>query len=368
VESLKPKIAKKGRQKMARLNRQLVSAEFGGYHIISRVAGGDFLFKAEDKDYFLNLLRRFVAGYFVQLHSFAIMSNHFHLLVTVSEEASAKADSDELAHRLWTVNKGEFRKRSDEENRQKMGMKHVMLQETGKEKARERLSSISRFTQDLKQSFARYFNEKHQRLGCLWGGRFRGVIISHGTTQLACSAYVDLNPIRAGMVQKPEDYHWCSLGLIKKAPKTAKYLLTPVQMAATEQNPWEWYKSFVYESGKIGRAQAQSQQPAPQQTTNQVHPTNTAPAQQQPIAKSAEISLKGSSIAQSAKEKCQELQLDGKLINRIRNLSEGLIAGTAKMIASLQDKLQRQPREPKEIWEGSPFFTTRVFHQPRLSV
>jgi hypothetical protein len=73
-----------------------------------------------------------------------------------------------------------------------------------------------------------------------------------------------------------------------------------------------------------------------------------------------------SPVAQSAKEKCQELQLDGKLINRIRKLSEGLIAGTAKMIASLQDKLQRQPREPKEIWEGSPFFTTRVFHQPRL--
>jgi hypothetical protein len=73
-----------------------------------------------------------------------------------------------------------------------------------------------------------------------------------------------------------------------------------------------------------------------------------------------------SPVAQSAKEKCQELQLDGKLTNRIRNLSEGLIAGTAKMIASLQDKLQRQPREPKEIWGGSPFFTTRVFHQPRL--
>jgi REP element-mobilizing transposase RayT len=364
---------------MARLNRQLVSAEFGGYHIISRVAGGDFLFKAEDKDYFLNLLRRFVAGYFVQLHSFAIMSNHFHLLVTVSEEAAAKADSDELAHRLWTVNKGEFRKRSDEENRQKMGMKHVMLQETGKEKARERLSSISRFTQDLKQSFARHFNEKHQRLGCLWGGRFRGVIISHGTAQLACSAYVDLNPVRAGMVQKPEDYRWCSLGLIKKAPKTAKYLLTSVQMAAAEQTPWEWYKSFVYESGKIGQAQPQSatqqsatQQTATQQTATQPH-TTTNTAQQQPTAKPAETKPaetipESTPVAQSAKEKCQELQLDGKLITRIRNLSEGLIAGTAKMIASLQDKLQRQPREPKEIWEGSPFFTTRVFHQPRLSV
>jgi hypothetical protein len=167
--------------------------------------------------------------------------------------------------------------------------------------------------------------------------------------------------------------------LIKKAPKTAKYLLTSVQMAAAEQTPWEWYKSFVYESGKIGQAQPQSatqqsatQQTATQQTATQPH-TTTNTAQQQPTAKPAETKPaetipESTPVAQSAKEKCQELQLDGKLITRIRNLSEGLIAGTAKMIASLQDKLQRQPREPKEIWEGSPFFTTRVFHQPRLSV
>jgi hypothetical protein len=73
-------------------------------------------------------------------------------------------------------------------------------------------------------------------------------------------------------------------------------------------------------------------------------------------------------VVQAAKEKCQELQLDGRLINRIRNLSEGIVAGTARLIAGLQEKLQRSPREPRELWEGSPFFTTRVFHQPRLVV
>jgi hypothetical protein len=133
---------------------------------------------------------------------------------------------------------------------------------------------------------------------------------------------------------------------MRKSPKTAKYLLTPVQLAGVEKNPWDWYKSFVYESGKIG-------QESPEKETT---------ASQSP--KPAERPL----IVQSAKEKCQELQLDGKLINRIRNLSEGLIAGTAKMVARLQEKLQRNPREPRELWEGSPFFTTRVFHRPRLSV
>jgi REP element-mobilizing transposase RayT len=304
------------------------------------------------------LLRRFVAGYFVQLHSFAIMSNHFHLLVTVSEDAAAKADSTELAHRLWTVNTGEFRKRSDEGSRQKMGMKRIMLQETGQEKARERLSSISRFTQDLKQYFARYFNQKNQRLGCLWGSRFKGVIISHGNAQLACSAYVDLNPVRAGIVQRPEDYRWCSLGLLKKAPEVAKYLRTPVQLAGAERNSWEWYKSFVYESGGVAVAGEKGLVASDQWPVGAGEPVVSVAPLVPPVPP----------VVQAAKEKCQELQLDGRLINRIRNLSEGIVAGTARLIGGLQEKLQRSPREPRELWEGSPFFTTRVFHQPRMVV
>jgi hypothetical protein len=282
------------------------------------------------------------------------------LLVTVSEESAAKADCDELAHRLWTVNIGEFRKNSDNENRQKMGKKHIMLEEAGLEKARERLSSISRFAQDLKQSFARYYNKKHQRLGCLWGSRFKGVIVSHGNAQLACSSYIDLNPVRAGLVQRPEDYRWCALGLMKQNHKTAKYLLTPVQITAEQQEPWEWYKSFVHESGKI--EQVKSRGAVQERSWCSVSTAGLTIAEK--IDKTHEISLASASVEQTAKEKCRELKLDGKLISRIRNLSEGIVVGTARMIACLQDKLQRQPRVPKEIWEGSPFFTTRVFHRP----
>jgi REP element-mobilizing transposase RayT len=325
---------------MARLNRQTVSAEMGGYHIISRVAGGDFLFKPEDKEYFLNLLRRFVAGYFVQLHSFAIMSNHFHLLVTIDDKAAENTNAEELAARLWTVNTGEFKSHKDTE--QKTRQKQLMLHETGSERAKERLSSISRFTQDLKQYFARYFNQKHQRLGCLWGNRFKGVIISHGNAQLACSAYIDLNPVRAGITKRPEDYRWCSLGLIEKEPDIAKYLLTPVQLAVPETRPWQWYKAFVHQTGDIKPTQT------PQQTTKKANQTSPS--------------------IQRAQDKCQHLQLSGKLKERIRNLSEGIVAGTASLITTIQEKLQRQPRNPREPWEGCPFFTTRVFHQPQSSI
>ena len=157
-------------------------------------------------------------------------------------------------------------------------------------------------------------------------------------------------------MQRPEDYRWCSLGLLKKAPEVAKYLLTPVQLAGAEKRPWEWYKSFVYESGGVAVAGEK---------------VEGATAQVRKAGAEASVTLGASVVSpvvQAAKEKCQELQLDGRLINRIRNLSEGIVAGTARLIAGLQEKLQRSPREPRELWEGSPFFTTRVFHQPRLVV
>jgi hypothetical protein len=64
----------------------------------------------------------------------------------------------------------------------------------------------------------------------LWGDRFKGVIVSKGEAQLACSAYIDLNPVRAAIVQKPEDYRWSSLGLRVKTPARAKKLLRPLSI------------------------------------------------------------------------------------------------------------------------------------------
>jgi putative transposase len=76
----------------------------------------------------------------------------------------------------------------------------------GIERLRERLGSISRFVQELKQTFSRWYNKTHNRKGYLWNDRFKGVIVNHGEAQLLCSAYIDLNPVRAGIVERPENY------------------------------------------------------------------------------------------------------------------------------------------------------------------
>jgi REP element-mobilizing transposase RayT len=67
---------------MGRGIRRWVSPSVGAYHLISRIVGGELLLKDVHKDYFLKLLEIFSAGFYVKIHAFAIMGNHFHILLT----------------------------------------------------------------------------------------------------------------------------------------------------------------------------------------------------------------------------------------------------------------------------------------------
>jgi hypothetical protein len=65
---------------------------------------------------------------------------------------------------------------------------------------------------EIKQTFSWYYNQRHNRRGTLWGERFKSVMVERGETLINCLAYIDLNPIRADIVERPEDYRWNSLG------------------------------------------------------------------------------------------------------------------------------------------------------------
>jgi putative transposase len=77
---------------------------------------------------------------------------------------------------------------------------------------RSKFSSLSEFVREIKVGFARYFNKRHGRRGYFWGDRFKSVIVEKGETLINCLAYIDLHPLRAGIVSRPEDYRWNSLG------------------------------------------------------------------------------------------------------------------------------------------------------------
>lgn len=69
---------------------------------------------------------------------------------------------------------------------------------------------VGRFMQSVGRRYVRYVNDTYDRTGTLWEGRFKSAIVSRDEYLIACSRYIELNPVRAGMVHHPRDYRWSS--------------------------------------------------------------------------------------------------------------------------------------------------------------
>lgn len=72
--------------------------------------------------------------------------------------------------------------------------------------------SIARMMQALGRRYVRYVNDRHRRSGTLWEGRYKACLVDSDRYLLGCYRYIELNPVRAGMVALPADYEWSSFG------------------------------------------------------------------------------------------------------------------------------------------------------------
>src|SRR5207237_6770534 len=93
----------------------------------------------------------------VAVHAYVLMTNHVHLLVTPEQE-----------------------------------------------------DGLSRFMQALGRRYVRWFNDRHQRTGTLWEGRFRSTVVAADRYLLACMRYIELHPVRAGLSANATEYRWSS--------------------------------------------------------------------------------------------------------------------------------------------------------------
>jgi putative transposase len=127
-------------------------------HIIQR--GNDRMdcFRC-DEDYgvYLALIRQLIVKARCALHAYCLMTNHVHLLLTAPTGTACSLLMKALSHR-----------------------------------------------------YAQYFNGKYQRTGTLWEGRYRSCLVESGRYVLACVRYIELNPVRAGIVSVPNQYVWSS--------------------------------------------------------------------------------------------------------------------------------------------------------------
>jgi putative transposase len=143
---------------MARLPRLFVAKY--PHHVVQRGNNRNACFLAE-QDFlrYLEFLRKAAEKYEVAVHAYVLMTNHVHLLVTPAAP-----------------------------------------------------EGISGMMQSLGRRYVRYFNDRYHRTGTLWEGRFHGSLVQDDHYLLACYQYIELNPVRAGMVNDPAAYRWSSYG------------------------------------------------------------------------------------------------------------------------------------------------------------
>ena len=221
---------------MARIRRLRVSGEDAFYHIISRTVGQDFLLHDREKQKLFDIIKRYSSLFFVKVIGYAIMSNHFHLLVRMD---TGEDYSDETVH-----------------NRLKVfyGHDYAELRFSNLEPVREKLGNLSEYVKGIKQTFSWWYNRIHKRRGYFWSDRFKSVLIQSGESLLNCSGYIDLNALRAGIVEKPEEYRWCSLGYrIQQGNKDGFLSFSGLfefeDHRKDEKELLRLYRSFVYEVG-----------------------------------------------------------------------------------------------------------------------
>jgi putative transposase len=141
---------------MARLPRLTLANQ--PHHVIQRGNNRQPIFaNRADYQYLLDLLEESAKKFEVAVHAYVLMSNHFHLLVTP-----------------------------------------------------QTAEGLPKMMQAVGRSYVRYFNDAQSRSGTLWEGRYKSTLIQTERYLLACMAYIDLNPVRAGLVAFPQDYPWSS--------------------------------------------------------------------------------------------------------------------------------------------------------------
>ena len=182
------------------------------YHCVSRVVDRRFVLGDDEREKFRTFLRMQEKFTGCRVLTYCVMSNHFHLLLEVPPLPEGGLTDEELLQRLGAIH-------TEAEVAVVAGELAAARASGRDDLAREihgrfsyRMHNLSEFMKTLLQRFTRWFNRTHQRRGTLWEERFKSVIVESGTAARTVAAYIDLNPVRAGMVADPAEYRWSGYG------------------------------------------------------------------------------------------------------------------------------------------------------------
>jgi len=230
-----------------RLSRYKVTGRDAWYHIHCRIAGSRGEYPLSDPlptRKFVEMLQRFSSIYFCQVAGFCVMGNHYHLVVKFQHvESVAEEQLQERARLLYPSETS----------------RRIMEQWSPERwtRLRERLSDVSELMRSLQSAYARWYNRTYDRRGRFWADRFKSSILQEGNAVLDCMLYVDLNPIRAGLAERPED--WAGSSYYLRDVGEDKWLMpmTEILDELNEKKALEEYRAHLYYRGYVPTKQGQ---------------------------------------------------------------------------------------------------------------
>ena len=234
-----------------RMARIKISGRGAVYHCISRVVGGQFLLGELEREKLRELLWQQAEFSGLEVITYCLMSNHFHLLVRVPAELTA-TDAELVARATKFYGRKSLYVQTLRQAFEQQGR----LPEDLRAGLRARMGDVSAFMKELKQRFSKWFNRTRNRFGTLWAERFKSVLVEDqpGAVQVV-AAYIDLNPVRAGLVGDPQEYRWCGYGEAVGGSTLARRGLGSFQ----ETGGWEavgaaYRRVLLVGSGRAGAA------------------------------------------------------------------------------------------------------------------
>lgn len=232
-------------------------------HCISRVVDRNFIFGEVEKRHFCKWMRKLEQFCGVQVVTYCLMSNHFHLLVKVPDrELVPDLTPGKLRELLPLI----YRQRALRDAIDELERAEAAAQSGSSawliallRRYQNRRHSISHFLKDLKQRFTRWYNRQSDRSGTLWEDRFRSVLVENGEQALlTMAAYIDLNPVRAGLVADPKDYIWCGYAAAVAGNQAARKglceILEHTRYGTNRKITWSLvaakYRRLLYDHGE----------------------------------------------------------------------------------------------------------------------
>jgi len=256
--------------RVCRMNSSGRSRIFGSehgsqiYHVMSRTTGGDYLMGTEEKEAFRKIMRRMAKFSGIQVLTWVAMDNHFHILARVPErksylerfedkdgESSGSGEERLMQHLSSLYSRAYMnRLRAELVDFRERGMAEQA--ENFLERYKRRFCDISLYIKEVKERFSRWYNKKHSRKGTLWMERFKSVLVENGEALREMAAYIDLNPVRAGLVEEPENYRWCGYaeavaGVREAGRGLCRVMAKPVDSWSVHGS---WYRCWLMADGE----------------------------------------------------------------------------------------------------------------------